>query len=462
MKLNEALININAKSNKMEKMTSGHADDIATFWEDVVVPSLPPKDRVVDMFRVLKQYVEDPDAVFAIRTGNTRVKGDPKTLRRGFLTELEGDTRRYFYTDNDLATVVFKLIYNKDWDINYRDFKDTMAARAFPVHFNASCKEEKAKAAVPISFKSPGIGEAGYKVSHIFDTGMNYDFGNKTLGMADIRKAYFPFDGYDDWKMNAKGYYARSVTGALPAEALKFLKAHFLRFACPLNYILTPKIGKKAYQKLGVKLKRNDIGECAELLAYAQEKFKALYGSVYDEYLKLLMLPKKAPIRDPGAFRVDITYGENASGTAVVGAASASKPSSGKSAKSKPVSGAAVAALPASLSKSDAIGMLKANGCTIRKKVSFSSRNGATLDYWQNFDVSFFDEGCTLILNDQVQKKLYLFDIPANAIDSAKIGRKGKKTDVVNLQIKGGDLTFTDKVKGEICFDIFLVAQLGY
>ena len=310
MNLIESLRGINNKNNKLPLLPNGHCVCIADFWEKVVSPMLPHRDRVLKMFNLLKEYVNDPEAVFAIRTGNTRFQGDPKTLRRGFLTEFENDPLQYFYTDNDFATIIFKLLYNAAWEINYKDFKDAMLNRVFPVHFNQTCKEERKKAAYNISFKSPGVGESGYKVSHIFDTGTNYDFGKDTvLGLSAICHRFFQLGDYDDWKISEKGHYARTIDKKLPDDAIRFLKAHFLRFACPLNYILTPKT--RTCQKLGVSIFKNDIGECAELLEYARTEFQKIYGAAYDEYVSMLMLPAIRPISAPGDFRVDITYGIN-------------------------------------------------------------------------------------------------------------------------------------------------------
>lgn len=310
MNLIQSLKKIDARS--LPALPTKHNDYIKEFWEDVVVPALPDKDRTIKMFRLLKQYVEDEEAVFIIRTGNTRIDQNPETLRRGFLTVFSNEVTQYVYTDNDFATIIFKLVYDNYWDIDYQEFKNAMTNRLFPVHFNKTCAEERKKAAYPISFRSPNVGPFGYKVSHVFGTGTDYDFGDGNIwGLAEICRNYFPLGNYDDWKNKANSYQ-REMIGPLPSKAREFLKAHFLRFACPLNYVLTPKTRPQNCQKFGkVKIWKNDIGECPEFLAYAQEKFRDLYNAEgdYDDYVSRLMLPTIDMINAPGDYEIDITYG---------------------------------------------------------------------------------------------------------------------------------------------------------
>ena len=191
--LNHSLHVLNQKD--LPALPTGHADDLHTLWADIIEPTLPDKDRVLAMFNMLKQYVEDDDAVFVIRSGSTRVNNDPKTLRRGFLTTLSGDKRQYVYADNDFATIIFKLVYDTDWDINYPEFKAAMLNRTFPLHFNSTCAEERIKTAFPISatapYTAPSVGKSGYKVSHLFGAVPNMplttvEFGTSPLFVRNI------------------------------------------------------------------------------------------------------------------------------------------------------------------------------------------------------------------------------------------------------------------------------------
>lgn len=124
--------------------------------------------------------------------------------------------------------------------------------------------------------------------------------------MASIGKKYFQFGNYSDWTKCKNGYYLRTFSGNINSDALKFLKAHFLRLTSPLNYILTP---KKVLQVNYIKIPKNDVGELKELQAYAMEQFKIIYGKVYTDYLSMLMLPSKSLINNPGNKAIDVDYG---------------------------------------------------------------------------------------------------------------------------------------------------------
>ena len=282
--------NINKKP--LTPLKDGSAKSISEFWGKVIVQNLiKDVDYMTKWYELLKAYVNEPDAVFVIRSGNTRRKNNPKTLRRGFYTKYSKEKISFVYTDNDFATYISKLALNHVDVPSLEEFKAAMINRKFPMHFNASCKEEKSKAAFIVNGKAPDIGKAGYKVSHIVDTGMNYEMDGKILNINKILELYFPLGDYDDYKFNKDGIYVRTFDSIKNSEAKEFLKAHFLRFACPLNYILTPKVGTRSQQKHFIKIKSNDIGEDKDLQNYAIEQFKKLYPNIYDEYLSLLKLP---------------------------------------------------------------------------------------------------------------------------------------------------------------------------
>ncbi len=304
MRIEEAFNNIN--KNKIVSLKDDKAHSVKELWNKVIEPLLIPKSVVENWFNEMKEYIEDPNAVFIIRTGNTRRNGDAFKLRRGLYTKYQNSGISFVYDDNDIATYMYKLAYDNSWKPSALELKNALIKRTIPIKFTPSCKEEKAKSAFVLTGKAPNIGKSGYKVSHIIDAGIDYDFGEFVLGMAQIRSKYFQFGEYEDWKKCEDGYYVRTFSGSIDPDALRFLKAHFLRLACPLNYILTP---KKVLQSNGIKIPKNDVGELKELQAYAIEQFKNIYGSVYDEYLSMLMLPSRASIKSPGDKTIDVDYG---------------------------------------------------------------------------------------------------------------------------------------------------------
>ena len=304
MTIEDSFKNINKK--KIVPLKDGKAYSVKELWDRVVKPLLLPKSVVEKWFEEVKKYVNDPNAVFFIRTGNTRPNGDAFKLRREFYTRYQNSDVSFVYDDNDIATYMYKLAYDGNWIPSAVELKSALINRTIPIKFTPSCKEEKARSAYVLTGKSPEIGKSGYKVSHIIDAGTDYDFGTFKLSMAGICSKYFQFGDYSDWVKCADGYYIRVFSGDIDSDALKFLKAHFLRLTCPLNYILTP---KKDLQVNNIKIPKNDVGELKELQAYAMEQFKLIYGSVYIEYLSMLMIPSQPLIVNPGNKAIDVDYG---------------------------------------------------------------------------------------------------------------------------------------------------------
>ena len=312
MKIGDSFKNIN--KNKIPSLKDDRAYSVKELWDKVVKPLLLPKSVIENWFEEAKKYINYPDAVFFIRTGNTRPNGNALKLRRGFYNKYKKSKVSFVYVDNDIATYMYKLAYDGNWTPSALELKTALIQRTIPIKFTPCCKEEKARSAFSLTGKAPKIGNTGYKVSHIVDTGMDYDFGGYALGMAAITAKYFKFGDYFDWTQCKDGYYLRILPSSIDPDALKFLKAHFLRLTCPLNYILTP---KKDLQVNHIKIPKNDVGELKELQAYAMEQFKIIYGKVYIDYLSMIMLPSQPSIKKPGAKAIDVDYGFHVKGIKV-------------------------------------------------------------------------------------------------------------------------------------------------
>lgn len=98
MKIEKAFENIN--KNKIPTLNNGRAYSVKELWDNVVKPLLLPKSVVEKWFEEAKKYINDPSAVFFIRTGNTRPEGDAYKLRRGFYTKYQncdGTVQNYLW-----------------------------------------------------------------------------------------------------------------------------------------------------------------------------------------------------------------------------------------------------------------------------------------------------------------------------------------------------------------------------
>ena len=286
LSLEEKLKSINKPA--IHSLKKGKDKTIPEFWKNCVEPMLPKKDIVIKWFRLLKRYVKEKNAVFAIRNfGSWDSKKDSLILRRGFYNTTN-QKYSFFYTDN-FFTAYFAKMAIDGYIPKYSEFKKLMLNRKFPARFGRSTTNERIKAAYDISGKlggDPGFGKAGYKISHIINTGKDFNYKNVNLSISEICNKYFPRGKYKDWQKDKTGkYYVRRIN-VIAGIPKKLLIAHFLRMTCPLNYIFTP---KKSLQKIKGRINKNDIGESSALQIYANKQLEKKYGDIYNEFKKLTM-----------------------------------------------------------------------------------------------------------------------------------------------------------------------------
>lgn len=332
MTLEEKINSINTVdgTSKLKPMEKDSKIKIRDLWTDFIEPRLPNPDVVKAWSKLLIDYTEEDDAVFAIRAffGRSKKFIESKKddeLRRGFLTVPNNASYTYFFTDNSFAAYFHKMALD-GYVPSLDEFKNMMMKRLFPAHFGLHCGIEKVKAAYDIGATPvPPIGEYGYKIAHVSDACGHYCMNNNDdLSFADLSPRHFPRGKYSDWKYNSTlGYYVRNID-VLP-ETRKILTAHFLRFVNPFNHFLAPKAKNtntskktgisttKIYNKYYNYIKqaeKYDIGEFKPLLDYVNERFeKDVYKDEYIEYKKLLLLPDDFFGTVSGDEEINIEYG---------------------------------------------------------------------------------------------------------------------------------------------------------
>lgn len=299
--LSDVLKNINKL--KISPLQTGRAGTVKEFWDVFVEPFLPKRETIEAWHRLLKAYVCEPDACFAIRGFS-----GAKNMRRSFYTATDA-SYSFFYTDNYFAAYFAKMAHDNVVP-SLQEMSDLFHARQFPSRFGPTLREERELAAIPQG-KNPGFTTAGYKISHIFDVGADYSAHGKTLSSftRHVLEPYYPKGERADWKLthDATGDYYRRELSVKP-EGRPLLEAHFLRFVHPLNYFFSPGLSHHVCER---KVYRNDIGESPELRAYISQRFEAMYGDLYRE-LKALMLV--CPFSDTSISddtSVPVSYGFN-------------------------------------------------------------------------------------------------------------------------------------------------------
>ena len=111
--------------------------------------------------------------------------------------------------------------------------------------------------------------------------------------------------------------------------------------------------------------------------------------------------------------------------------------------------------------KTLAVKMFKERGRYIDKNVTYSSKNRTTYNYWSNPNFAFLNEDWTLILNDWVNHKLYLFRVPRNSISDSELIGRNDQPDLIDIQIQDDNPNFVD-IRSGFSFRQFLVDQIDY
>lgn len=111
--------------------------------------------------------------------------------------------------------------------------------------------------------------------------------------------------------------------------------------------------------------------------------------------------------------------------------------------------------------KTLAVKMFKERGRYIDKNVTYSSKNRTTYNYWSNPNFAVLEEDWTLILNDWVNQKLYLFRIPRHSIPASELVGRNDQPDLIDIQILEDNPNFVDRRSG-FSFKIFLVDEIQY
>ena len=289
---------------------------VKDFWFNVIETKdnpLPTKDTMERWNNFFNAYLKSDKVVLAIRKGNERsprslMENTPDDiLRRGFLTKTDSDFD-FFYTDNGFATMFEKAVIDNDIsNLNPKDLLTYLQTPESVVRFHQCCETERAKAFYGI--KGPGpttISESGYTLAHIFDTCDHFyddSLGFNDIGLEEALDTFNVSKGrYSDYtKHSLNGtevFYRDNYPIMDAANVKKLLVAHFLRFLNPLNYFLCPKDkngrSKKVYCEFHDTIKNrvfNNISGYEPLIHFAYQRFKEKYGKVYDDFLKLIMLP---------------------------------------------------------------------------------------------------------------------------------------------------------------------------
>ena len=113
------------------------------------------------------------------------------------------------------------------------------------------------------------------------------------------------------------------------------------------------------------------------------------------------------------------------------------------------------------MTKSKAVRLFASKGHWLGKTVTFASKNRGAYNYWANVEFDMLFANWSLILNDWINKVVYLFIIPAHTIKEKELTPRSDKPYLIYFQIMYNDTTFTDNRSG-YSFAKFLVEKINY
>ena len=113
------------------------------------------------------------------------------------------------------------------------------------------------------------------------------------------------------------------------------------------------------------------------------------------------------------------------------------------------------------MTKSKAVRLLVSKGHWLGHNVTFASKNRGAYNYWANVEFDMLSTDWSLILNDWINKVIYLFTIPAYTIKENELTPRSDKPYLIDLQIMYNDTTFTDNRSG-YSFAKFLAEKINY
>ena len=405
----------------------------------------------------------------------------------------------FFYTDNFFATYIQKMCLD-NFVPTLEEITNAFLLRQFPSRFGPNTAEERELMAVPQG-KDPKINAAGYKLAHIIPVGKEYLYQNREVGNSVIFQQYFPKGRRGDWKktQDQTGSYHIIYLETLP-ESKKIAIAHFLRFVHPFNYFLCPKKDCELNNKC------KELAEYPPLLHYVHDYMLETFGDAYHEFLALIMVSQEyfQSMFDLMYDKIQISYGINCSAFSkkqtIEGESNMKITEIRKDLQTLDLKELIIkhylgqyrlqeiqeALVPFDINvifhegkkgpfpqiagidprkddgmdKNKAIKLFRQQGYQFCESITFSSKSGPD-KYWANPELCFLQADWDLILNDYINKKLYLFRISANSLALSQEETRKDRPNRIDLQIYYNDPEFTDS-RSKISFKPFFIKELDY
>lgn len=345
MDFDNAILNTAKDNQAITGGFDGEQKTIRDFYEKFIEKKLPDSNVVYKWHEALVDYCTNQNlsgTIFFLRGG-----ASAGHLRRGFLVKAKNADYYYAFSDNYMASYVYKMALDGEtptdgaelhklltefvdtnsigWlnscnrNIKYKNDKYNNGERwfpRFPVHYKRSAgkqypdKYEEELNSFIINGPICSIGECGYKLSHVFATGDKYCINNKNYKISDIIKNKFSLKECSSerrdyiWNKTKHNYVAEN--DVITNNDKEIAIACFLRFLDPINHFLAPKQGYNLYTPK-VKAKINDVAEYSHLLEYIKYRFSERYKKYYKVFCQRIKCEEQNGV-DYGDEIINIRY----------------------------------------------------------------------------------------------------------------------------------------------------------
>ena len=111
--------------------------------------------------------------------------------------------------------------------------------------------------------------------------------------------------------------------------------------------------------------------------------------------------------------------------------------------------------------KSIAISIFRSKGYLSNNNITYASKNRTAYNYWANPRFEMLEQEWFLILNDWINRVLYLFKIPSGSISVDDLIARADHNDQIDLQILYNDVNFRD-TRSNIIFREYLATSEKY
>jgi antitoxin component of RelBE/YafQ-DinJ toxin-antitoxin module len=111
--------------------------------------------------------------------------------------------------------------------------------------------------------------------------------------------------------------------------------------------------------------------------------------------------------------------------------------------------------------KSLAISIFRSKGIVFSDNITYASKNRTAYNYWANPTFERLELDWFLILNDWINRVIYLFKVPSGAISQGDLTSRADNNNQIDLQILYNDPNFRDTRSNQI-FKKFLVMSENY